>query len=246
MIERNLSQGSTPDHQSPESDPAALAAILRVECDMELLDLALVHRSFAYENGGLPTNERLEFLGDSVLGLVVTDTLYRDFPDLPEGQLARMRASVVNAQALADVARSLGLGSYIRLGKGEISSGGRDKTSILADCMEAVIGAIYLSSGMEGADPFISGIFGPLIREASQMGAGLDWKTSLQELTGQHSLELPEYRISDSGPDHAKSFMAEVVVGGQILGIGHGSSKKVAEQISAQQAYLAISDRFTH
>lgn len=246
MTDRNLNLGSLSEGKKSESDPAALAARLSVDCDLELLELALVHRSFAYENGGLPTNERLEFLGDSVLGLVVTDTLYRDFPDLPEGQLARMRASVVNAQALADVARSLDLGSYIRLGKGEISSGGRDKTSILADCMEAVIGAIYLSGGMAGADPFISNIFGPLIQEASQMGAGLDWKTSLQELTGQHSLELPEYRISDSGPDHAKSFMSEVVVSGEILGIGHGSSKKAAEQISAQQAYLAISERFAH
>lgn len=225
-------------------DPAQLAADLQIECDLELLELALIHRSFAYENGGLPTNERLEFLGDSVLGLVVTDALYRDFPDLPEGQLARMRASVVNAQALADVARALGLGSYIRLGKGEITSGGRDKTSILADCIEAVIGAIYLSRGMALAVPFISEIFGPLIREASQLGAGLDWKTSLQELTGQYALDLPEYRISDSGPDHAKSFAAEVHVNGEKLGVGEGSSKKVAEQIAAQQAYSVISERF--
>jgi ribonuclease-3 len=244
VTEKNLGVEADSDKVTSGKDPAMLATNLRVECDLALLELALIHRSFAYENGGLPTNERLEFLGDSVLGLVVTDALYRDFPDLPEGQLARMRASVVNAQALADVARSLGLGSYIRLGKGEVTSGGRDKTSILSDCLEAVIGAIYLSRGMAAADPFISEIFGPLIREASHMGAGLDWKTSLQELTGQHALELPEYRISDSGPDHAKSFMAEVVVGGEILGIGHGSSKKVAEQISAQHAYHIISERF--
>lgn len=237
-------QGSNDPVGTRLGSPVPLAADLGIQCDAELLELALVHRSYAYENGGVPTNERLEFLGDSVLGLVVTDTLYRDFPDLPEGQLARMRASVVNAQALADVARSMGLGSYIRLGKGEISSGGRDKTSILADCMEAVIGAIYLSRGMAAADPFISHIFGPLIREASQMGAGLDWKTSLQELTGQHALELPEYRITDSGPDHAKKFAADVVVSGEVLGSGFGSSKKMAEQISAQQAYHVIAERF--
>lgn len=234
-----------PSEQFPAPlNPAQLAADLHIECDHELLELALVHRSYAYENGGLPTNERLEFLGDSVLGLVVTDALYRDFPDLPEGQLARMRASVVNAQALADVARALGLGSYIRLGKGEITSGGRDKTSILADCMEAVIGAIYLSHGMVLAAPFITEIFGPLIRDASQLGAGLDWKTSLQELTGQYALDLPEYRISDSGPDHAKSFVAEVLVNKEVHGVGQGSSKKVAEQIAAQQAYGVISERF--
>jgi ribonuclease III len=241
-----ISHVASPEHDAQQLNPATLASELNVDCDLELLELALIHRSFAYENGGLPTNERLEFLGDSVLGVVVTDALYRDFPELPEGQLARMRASVVNAQALADVARTLGLGSYIRLGKGEITSGGRDKTSILADCMEAVIGAIYLSGDMVVAAPFILDIFGPLIQEASQLGAGLDWKTSLQELTGKNALELPEYRISDSGPDHAKSFVAEVLVGREILGVGQGSSKKVAEQIAAQQAYGVISDRFAN
>lgn len=224
-------------------DAAELAAELEVDCDLDLLELSLVHRSYAYENGGLPTNERLEFLGDSVLGIVVTDTLYRQFPDLPEGQLARMRASVVNAQALADVARTLGLGSYVKLGKGEITSGGRDKTSILADCMEAVIGAVYLSGGMPVAEPLITRIFGPLVQEASTLGAGLDWKTSLQELTGQHDLELPEYRITDSGPDHAKNFNAEVLINGEALGTGQGSSKKIAEQYAAQEAYHQILNR---
>jgi ribonuclease-3 len=216
---------------------------LGIACDPALLELSLIHRSYAYENGGLPTNERLEFLGDSVLGIAVTDNLYREFPDLPEGQLARMRASVVNAQALADVARTLGLGDYIRLGKGEITSGGRDKTSILADCMEAVIGAIYLSKGMSVAESFILTTFRPLIEEASRLGAGLDWKTSLQELSGQLSLELPEYRVTDSGPDHAKTFSAEVIVNGTVLGHGEGSSKKVAEQIAAQQAYGVLHEK---
>ena len=213
---------------------------LGISCDHSLLELSLIHRSYAYENGGLPTNERLEFLGDSVLGIAVTDTLYREFPDLPEGQLARMRASIVNAQALAEVARTLGLGEYIRLGKGELTSGGREKTSILADCMEAVIGAIYLSEGMSAAESFILSAFRPLILEASRLGAGLDWKTSLQELSGQLGLELPEYRVTDSGPDHAKTFEADVLVNGKVLGSGGGSSKKVAEQLAAQQAYGAL------
>lgn len=222
---------------SKTADAEQLRNSLRVNCDIALLELALVHRSFAYENGGIPTNERLEFLGDSVLGIVVTDKLYRDFPSLPEGQLARMRASVVNAQALADVARTLNLGPYIRLGKGELASGGSAKTSILADCLEAVIGAIYLSGGMVAVEPWIISIFGPLIAEASQMGAGLDWKTSLQEIAGQLGVDLPEYRVSDSGPDHAKHFAAEVFVGGELLGHGQGSSKKIAEQLAAQEAY---------
>ncbi|MCF8551063.1 MAG: ribonuclease III [Candidatus Nanopelagicales bacterium] len=227
-------------------DPSALLNSLQVTCDPELLELSLVHRSYAYENGGLPTNERLEFLGDSVLGIVVTDTLYRNYPDLPEGQLARMRASVVNAQALAEVARSVRLGDFIKLGKGEVTSGGSDKTSILADCLEAVIGAVYLSGGMGVVEPFISRLFNPLINEASQLGAGLDWKTSLQELSGQLAIDLPEYRISDSGPDHAKTFLADVVIGGEIMGTGEGSSKKIAEQLAAQQAYTTLADRMTH
>lgn len=216
---------------------------LGVNCDTALLELALVHRSYAYENGGIPTNERLEFLGDSVLGIVVTDKLYRDFPDLPEGQLARMRASVVNAQALADVARALDLGPYIRLGKGELASGGSTKTSILADCLEAVIGAVYLSEGMASVEPWIISIFGPLISEASQLGAGLDWKTSLQEITGQLGVDLPEYRLSDTGPDHAKHFSADVYVSGELLGQGQGSSKKIAEQVAAQEAYQKLAEK---
>lgn len=224
-----------PETETP--DAQQLRNSLQVYCDIALLELALVHRSFAYENGGIPTNERLEFLGDSVLGIVVTDKLYRDFPHLPEGQLARMRASVVNAQALADVARTLDLGPYIRLGKGELASGGSTKTSILADCLEAVIGAIYLSEGMATVEPWIISIFGPLIAEASRLGAGLDWKTSLQEISGQLGVDLPEYQVSDSGPDHAKHFTAEVFVGGELLGRGQGSSKKIAEQLAAQEAY---------
>jgi len=142
-----------------------LAARLEVDIAPGLLERAVTHRSYAYENGGLPTNERLEFLGDSVLGLVVTDTLYRTHPDLPEGQLAKLRAAVVNAKALAGIGRQLGLGEHLLLGRGEETTGGRDKSSIVADTVEAVIGAVYLDQGLDVATSLIHRLFDPLIAE---------------------------------------------------------------------------------
>lgn len=209
----------------------------------ELLERALTHRSFAYENGGLPTNERLEFLGDAVLGVVVTDTLFREHPDLSEGRLAKLRAAVVNARALADVARTIGLGEHIMLGRGEESTGGRDKASILSDTIEAVIGAVYLSSGFEGASRVVHLLFDPLMESAAGLGAGLDWKTSLQELSAEHALGVPEYVIEDEGPDHEKTFTAQVQVGDELYGHGTGRSKKEAEQQAAETAYRAIAER---
>ena len=207
----------------------------------ELLDRALTHRSFAYERGGLPTNERLEFLGDAVLGLVVTDTLFRTHPDLSEGRLAKLRAAVVNARALAEVARTLGLGAYIKLGKGEESTGGRNKSSILSDTVEALIGAVYLSGGgFEAADAVVHLLFDPLMESAARLGAGLDWKTSLQELSAEHGLGVPDYLIAEAGPDHEKSFSAQVQVGEDRYGHGAGRSKKEAEQQAAETAYRAI------
>ncbi len=223
-----------------DSSLESLMQALGQRLDPQLLRQALTHRSYAYENGGLPTNERLEFLGDSVLGLVVTERLYRDFPDEPEGQLAKLRAAVVNAAALADVARALGLGNYLLLGKGEESTGGHDKSSILADAMEAVIGAMYMSTDLETSRAFIERIFGPLIASSAQLGAGLDWKTSLQERSAELDQGVPEYRVSDAGPDHAKEFTAQAVIAGRVLGTGHGRSKKVAEQEAAAQAYAAL------
>lgn len=211
--------------------------------DPELLQLALTHRSFAYENGGLPTNERLEFLGDSVLGVVVTETLYRTHPDLSEGRLAKIRAAVVNARALADVARTIGLGEHIHLGKGEESTGGRDKASILSDTVEAVIGAVYLSGGFDVAAELIHRLFDPLLEAAADLGAGLDWKTSLQELCANHDLGVPEYVIEDDGPDHAKTFTAQVRVGDGLYGNGTGRSKKEAEQQAAETAYTELSSQ---
>jgi ribonuclease-3 len=206
----------------------------------ELLDRALTHRSYAYEHGGLPTNERLEFLGDAVLGLVVTDTLFRTHPDLSEGRLAKLRAAVVNARALAQVAHTIGLGAHIKLGRGEESTGGRHKPSILSDTVEAVIGAVYLSGGFEASSAVVHLLFDPLMENAAGLGAGLDWKTSLQELSAEHSLGVPEYVIGETGPDHEKTFTAQVRVGANLYGDGTGRSKKEAEQQAAETAYLAI------
>ena len=208
--------------------------------DAELLERALTHRSFAYENGGLPTNERLEFLGDSVLGVVVTDTLSRTHPDLSEGRQAKQRAAVVTARALAEVARGIGLGVHIKLGRGEEATGGRNKSSILSDTVEAVIGAVYLSGGFEAASTLVHRLFDPLMEAAAGLGAGLDWKTSLQELSAEHSLGVPEYVIEDTGPDHEKTFTAQVRVGGALYGHGTGRSKKEAEQQAAETAYRMI------
>jgi ribonuclease-3 len=208
--------------------------------DPALLERALTHRSYAYEHGGLPTNERLEFLGDAVLGLVVTDTIFERHPDLPEGALAKLRASVVSTRALAGVARDLGLGKWLRLGKGEEVTGGRDKPSILADTMEAVIGAVYLERGLEGATRLVRSLFDPLMAAAAADGAAQDWKTALQELTAARGLGVPEYVIAESGPDHAKAFVATAVVAGNPCGEGAGTSKKEAEQQAAEQACRAL------
>ncbi|MFB7027913.1 MULTISPECIES: ribonuclease III [unclassified Streptomyces] len=230
----------TDDKTDHASSHTLLEGRLGYQLESALLVRALTHRSYAYENGGLPTNERLEFLGDSVLGLVVTDTLYRTHPDLPEGQLAKLRAAVVNSRALADVGRGLELGSFIRLGRGEEGTGGRDKASILADTLEAVIGAVYLDQGLDAASELVHRLFDPLIEKSSNLGAGLDWKTSLQELTAAEGLGVPEYLVSEEGPDHEKTFTAAARVGGVSYGTGTGRSKKEAEQQAAESAWRAI------
>ncbi len=217
-----------------------LASDLGIDIPVQLLDQALTHRSYAYERGGLPTNERLEFLGDSVLGVVVTDALFRTHPDLPEGQLAKLRAAVVNARALANVARGLGLGRYVRLGRGEQTTGGRNKSSILADTLEAVIGAVYLSSGMAAASDLVHRLFDPVIADSVTLGAGLDWKTSLQELATRLGHGAPEYVVADTGPDHDKSFTAAACLGGTTYGRGQGHNKKEAEQQAAADAWQAL------
>lgn len=221
-----------------------LLAHLGLSIETQLLELALTHRSFAYESGGIPTNERLEFLGDSVLGVVITDALYHRYPDLPEGQLAKFRSAIVNARALADVARTLNLGTFIRLGRGEESTGGRDKSSILADTFEAILGAAYLDHGIDVTRKLILDLFEELISQAATLGAGLDWKTSLQELTAEIGVGVPSYSIAESGPDHAKEFSAQVVLGDRLYGHGTGSNKKEAEQQAAASAYAELSAEY--
>ena len=219
---------------------AALVERLGISIDPELLVLALTHRSFAYEAGGIPTNERLEFLGDSVLGIVVTERLYRDHPDRPEGDLAKMRAACVSQKALAELARELDLGPFILLGKGEVATEGRDKDSILCDALEAVLGAMYLSNGMEATRAAIERVLAPSLARASAVGAGLDWKTSLQEACLARGRGSPTYEIEGIGPDHARTFTATVRVDGVAIGVGRGSAKKHAEQQAAAAAYATL------
>ncbi len=221
---------------------AHLVEVVGQEIDEPLLLRALTHRSFAYEHGGLPNNERLEFLGDSVLGLVVTETLFRTYPVLAEGTLAKLRAAVVNMRALAGVARTIDLGEFVMLGKGEEATGGRDKDSILADTMEAVIGTVFLCAGVERATTFVLHHFYPLIQEAATLGAGLDWKTSVQEAAANAGLGSPEYRIEEHGPDHEKEFHARLFIDGVVLGEGDGRNKKEAEQKAAKQAWHALDE----
>ena len=192
---------------------------------------------------GEGSNERLEFLGDAVLGLVVTDHVFRTYPDLPEGELAKVRASVVNAAVLADVAAELDLGSWLLLGKGEDASGGREKPSILADAMEALIGAIYLDGGWEAASELVLRLLGDRIAEAASGPGGQDYKTRLQELAARAYDQLPRYHVEDEGPDHAKHFFATVYVGGQQRGTGEGRSKKQAEQAAARAAWEQLALR---
>ena len=209
-----------------------------------LYELALTHRSFAFETHDQPEhNERLEFLGDAVLGVVVTDLIYKTFPHLPEGDLARMRASVVNTSALADLARSIGLGEHIRLGKGEEATGGRDKDSLLADTFEAVVGAVYLEQGIARVSEILTPIFSAAIDAATSSGEVYDAKTALQEVAVRSVGEIPTYRVASSGPDHDKRFVAHVFVADEPYGTGTGRSKKEAEQHAARAALDIFEER---
>lgn len=213
--------------------------------DPTLLRLALSHRSYCAEHSAVESNERLEFLGDAVLGLVVTDYMYRRYPLLPEGELAKIRASVVNAEVLAEVAASIALGPALLLGKGEDASGGRAKTSILADALEAVIAAVYLDGGWETAQRVVLGLLESRIDEAAEGPGGHDYKSLLQELAARRFDRLPRYQVRDEGPDHAKHFTATVLVGGVTRGEGEGRSKKQAEQAAAAAAWAWLRNHDT-
>jgi len=230
--------GTTARPDPPGLPPDELEARLtRPFGDPDLLLRALAHRSWCAETEGAQSNERLEFLGDAVLGLVVTDHLYRTYPDLPEGELAKVRASLVNSEALAEVASTLDLGNALLLGKGEAASGGREKPSILADAMEAVIGAVYIDGGWDAAVELIMRLLADRIEEAAAGPGGQDFKTRLQELAARRFDQLPRYDVIDEGPDHAKRFFATVFLDGSERGRGEGRSKKQAEQAAAKAAW---------
>ncbi|MDH2442773.1 ribonuclease III [Amnibacterium sp. CER49] len=207
--------------------------------DPALLEIALTHRSFAYEHG-VPDNERLEFLGDSVLGRAVTAMLYERFPDEPEGRLAKRRSALVSTVALAAIARTLGLGEHLRLGRGEERTGGRAKASLLADTMEALIGAAFLSVGSEAAEAFVLRLVAPLLDEPGRFGAATDPKTALQEVAAQRGAPAPVYAVTASGPEHARVFEAVVTVGALTTATGTGTSKKQAEGAAALAAFTGL------
>ena len=201
-----------------------------------------MHRSWCAENPGWRSNERLEFLGDSVLGIVITDHLFTTYPDLAEGDLAKVRASVVSAAALSEVADELALGEAMLLGKGEDGSGGREKPSILADALEAVLGVVYVEVGMEAARELVLRLLLARTTEAATGPGGQDYKTRLQEIAAQRFAEQPAYDVADEGPDHAKQFFAEVRIDGTLQGRGQGRSKKQAEQAAARDAWERLRD----
>jgi ribonuclease III len=223
--------------------PSFAEVIAPYDVPPKLLRQALSHRSFCAETPSQPSNERLELLGDAVLGLVVADHLYSSFPELPEGDLARVRAAVVSTTALAPVARALGIGPELLLGRGEESSGGRAKASILADSFEAVIGAVWLAAGFEAARRFVLGLLEPYIAEVASEARLGDPKNRLQELSVQLMLGMPSYVMTERGPDHAKHFVAEAVVAGERLGTGDGTSKKDAERRAAEAALAVLRER---
>ena len=217
-----------------------LSEQLGVTLDPALLELAFTHRSYAYESGSKETNERLEFLGDSVLGLIVTEELYKRYPDFDESRLSPLRSGVVNMRALADIARTLELGKYIRLGKGEEVTNGRDKNSLLADALEALIGAIYLQFGFEKCTEIVRRLIESTMDSAVARGAGLDGKTALQELAASLGKGAPEYVVTEEGPDHDKNFTATAMVAGIAVAVGTGKSKREAEQVAARIAYESL------
>lgn len=225
-----------------KSDHAPLLEAWGVELPDDLLRLALTHRSFANENGHLPNNERLEFLGDAVLGLAVAEQLYRQFPECAESDISKMRSGVVNMYALADVARRLGMGDYILLGRGEMLTGGKDKHSILADSVESMLGAIYLHHGFEVARATVLRLFADKITEAPTTGLTMDWKTVLLEKLSDMKLPLPTYEVRGEGPEHDKTFYATVTIE-DLVTHGEGHTKKVAEHAAAKQAVQKLNER---
>jgi len=228
------------DPSTASEEHVALSEALGYDfVDGSWFDLALTHRSWCAEHGDAPSNERLEFLGDAVLGLSITDSLFNDNPDTAEGDLAKARAEIVSAPVLASIARAIGLGPLLRLGKGEELSGGREKDSILADAMEAVIAAVYLDGGWEAARALVVRHLSGASVQAQSTPGERDYKTRLQERAAEMALPAPEYDISSSGPDHGRRFMSTVRVG-KTIGRGTGRSKKQAQQQAAEEALTVL------
>lgn len=220
-----------------------MLASLGTTISSELLELAFTHGSYSRENGGVPTNERLEHLGDSVLELIITGELYKKFPDVDESRLSKMRAGLVNNPALVPLAKELELGQYLRIGKGEEVTGGREKNSILANAFEALVGAIYLEKGYLVTEEIILKWFRPTIESSDALDLGMDAKTALQELAAASGFTAPEYEVTEFGPDHNKSFKAVAIVSNERFEVGEGKSKREAEQAAARFAYDELSAR---
>jgi ribonuclease-3 len=220
-----------------------LNAALGTNISSDLLELAFTHGSYSREFCGVPTNERLEHLGDSVLELIITGELYLKFPDVDESRLSKMRAGLVNNAALVPIAKELELGQYLRIGKGEEITGGRDKNSMLANALEALVGAIYLERGYALTEEIVLKWFRATIDSSDALDLGMDAKTALQELVAAKGMGAPEYEVTESGPDHNKSFEAVVVVSNEKFEVGEGKSKREAEQAAAKFAYDELSAR---
>lgn len=236
-----LTLAVTTHGDAPTRPASLLADVLGVRMrNPAVLELALTHRSWAFEHGLDDNNERLEFLGDAVVGLVITDEVYARHPSEPEGRLAKLRAAAVKTDSLAEVARDIDLGAYLRLGRGEAASGGAGKDSILADGLEAVLGAIYLDQGLDTARDVIQRLMTSRLEALADVTAALDFKTSLQELAAAEFGSVPRYRVTDVGPDHAKTFTATVAIDGRAYGVGVGKSKKQAEQHAAEEAWRRL------
>jgi ribonuclease III len=213
---------------------------LGVDLEPQLLELALTHRSYAYENGNLPNNERLEFLGDSVLGFVVTSHIHDLLTDLSEGELTKVKNAVVSARALSGIAAELGVGEFLRLGKGEEQTGGRNKLNLLADAFEAILGAIYVSKGLDAAQEFVARFVFPLLSDTDSLRENSDPKTTLQERFQASGKPVPTYVTTHEGPDHDRVFFAKVSSGDRLLGEGQGRSRKSAETEAAIDALAKL------
>ncbi|WP_054952238.1 ribonuclease III [Flaviflexus massiliensis] len=219
------------------TDRDALITSWGAKVDSELLELALTHRSWAFENGGVPTNERLELLGDSVLSIIVTDRIYHDYPNMSEADLVPIRAAAVSEKPLAEIAKTIGLDEFILLGNGELVTDGRNKPSILSDTLEALIGATYLTSGLAEVRGVVERLTMPYVKEATEAGPALDWKTSIQMLANDGKLGDVSYEIVGSGPDHARQYVATAMIGGRAWGKGEGTSRAKAEIAAAEASY---------